>query len=514
MPTLYRQYRPQTFGELFGQEHISRTLQAAITKDKIAHAYLFHGPRGTGKTTTARILAKRLNCTGATNAEPCGECPLCKASSTNQNIDVLEIDAASNRGIDDIRTLKDGISSKPSMGKYKVYIIDEVHMLTNEAFTALLKTLEEPVQHAVFILATTELHKVPETILSRCQVYRFRRATSAEMQARITYLLKQEKRQADPAAIDFIIRRSDGCFRDAESLLGQLLTLHDKKIKLDDLTEFLGLPPQETIDQLLTNLIAGTAAPAIATIDTAFAAGFDPEQILKESILRARDAALAAVTGNNSGDALAQLPGAANRLPTIIRALLQALQDLAFVPQPLLAVHLAIVSVCTTHGAAPQITQPALIQPKQAAAPTPIVAFAPKPVPTPVVAAASVIATKPGVVSLEAILAEWPNVITKMKETNPVAATFLRAITPHSVEGSLVRLRANFALHRNFFDKPDNQKPLAELISTLMGTPLNVRCFLDQPIVGSNVSWSKPKTKEAGQDLLAAVKEVFGTNQA
>src|SRR3989344_3709294 len=151
MATLYRQYRPQTFGELFGQEHISRTLQAAITKNKIAHPYLFHGPRGTGKTPPARILAKRLNCTAATGAEPCGTCRLCLASPGNQNIDLIEIDAASNRGIDDIRALKEGIGLKPSMGKYKVYIIDEVHMLTNEAFTALLKTLEEPVRLAVFI---------------------------------------------------------------------------------------------------------------------------------------------------------------------------------------------------------------------------------------------------------------------------------------------------------------------------------------------------------------------------
>lgn len=502
MPTLYRQYRPQTFGELFGQEHVSSTLQAAIVKNKIAHAYLFHGPRGTGKTTTARLLAKRLNCSRAAGAEACGKCKLCVATLANQNIDVIEIDAASTRGIDDIRALKDGVALRPSMGKYKVYIIDEVHMLTREAFTALLKTLEEPVSHAIFILATTELHKVPETIISRCQVYRFRRATAEQMRSRIEYLLQQEKRQAEDAAIEFIIRRSDGCFRDAESLLGQLLTMQEGKVTQAGLTEFLGLPPPEVIDQFLASLIKGDAASALPVIDEAFAAGFDPEQILKESILRARDGAIAAISQTND-ISFTQLPGAGRRLPIIIRALIQALQDLAYVPQPLLAVHLAIVAVCAP---AEQSTPPAASQPRQRRA----AAVSPQSSPAPV---ASAPAPPPATVAVEKVNAAWPEVISHMKKKNPVAATFLRAVNPQSVEGNILKLRANFALHRNFFDKPDNQKALEEVLANVVGEPLRIRCFLDQPITGSSMTWSASPTKQAQADLLAAVKEVFGSKE-
>src|SRR3989344_2480748 len=223
MATIYRQYRPHRFAEIVGQPHVTKTLEQAIMKGRIAHAYLFQGPRGTGKTSTARILAKRLLCEKSKDAEACGQCAPCKATEAGKNIDILEIDAASNRGIDNIRSLRESTTLSASMGKYKIYIIDEVHMLSHDAFPALLKTLEEPTSHVIFILATTELHKVPPTILSRCQVYSFRRATPEEMRGRLTYILGEEKREAESDVLDFIINRSDGCYRDAESLLGQLL---------------------------------------------------------------------------------------------------------------------------------------------------------------------------------------------------------------------------------------------------------------------------------------------------
>ncbi len=490
MPTLYRQYRPQTFAGLFGQEHIAQTLRQAIEKNRIAHAYLFHGPRGTGKTTTARILAKRLNCTNAKGAEPCGTCKLCQATQEGTNIDVIEIDAASNRGIDDIRALKDGIGLAPAMSKYKVYIVDEVHMLTNEAFTALLKTLEEPSAHAVFILATTELHKVPETILSRCQVYRFRRATPQELERRLTFLLEQEKREAEAAALQFIISHSDGCFRDAESLLGQMLTLHDQKITEQDVTEFLGLPPSSVIDELLLALVNGQSTPALTALETAFASGFDPEQLIKESITRARDGAVALAKNDATTAAFVHPPHAAARLPLIIRALVQALQDLAYVPQPIIALQVAILSVCTHAG-----------KPKPATVTTPA-----KPVITTPVAALK------SAVTPEQVKNIWPQLIANIKAKNPVAATFLRAIEPQAVEGNNVRLRASYALHRNFFDKPENKALIEGILSELVGVPLTINCFIDQPISGSSVTWS-PTQPQPEQDLLAAVKEVFGTGK-
>lgn len=535
MATLYRQYRPQTFTDLSGQDHVSSTLQRAITSGRLAHAYLFYGPRGTGKTSTARILAKRLNCTKAKDAEPCGKCPSCVATQTGKNIDVLEIDAASNRGIDDIRALKEGINLAPTSGKYKVYIIDEVHMLTNEAFTALLKTLEEPVAHAIFILATTELHKVPETILSRCQVYRFRRAQPAEMEARLRMILKAEKRQVADEALQFIIRRSDGCYRDAESLLGQLLSLNDKEVTLSDLTEFLGLPPHEHVDTFLTALIRGTSAPALDIITKVYADGFDLEQFIKESITLARDGAVALAMGQAMPEAFSKEPQAAAKLPAIIRALLQALQDLAYVPEPLLAVHLAIVTLCTTKGDTPLVSAtpravPSTVPEARGIAPTSVVPITPtaapsfpatpqsqpKPRPTAVATATVAVATTPGIVSLEQIKGVWPQIIAAVKNHNSVASTFLRAMEPGLIEGNVVKIRAKYALHRNFFDKPDNQAMLAQVLKDLLQIEVSVRCFLEEPNLTTRPI-AQPSTSTASSELapelLATVKEVFGQSK-
>ncbi len=232
--TLYRKYRPQRMEEVSGQEHVLAVLKNAITEGRVAHAYLFSGPRGTGKTTIARILAKRLNCQESNGTEPCGKCPQCVAHANRANLDLIEIDAASNRGIDEIRALKDRIGLAPASGKYKVYIVDEVHMLTKEAFNALLKTLEEPPSHAIFILATTELHKVPETIKSRCQTFLFKRASVQQLIERLNKISKSEEIEIDEAALRLIAHHSEGCYRDAESLLGQVLSLKTNKITKND----------------------------------------------------------------------------------------------------------------------------------------------------------------------------------------------------------------------------------------------------------------------------------------
>lgn len=513
MSTLYRQYRPQRFSEVYGQPHITDTLSRALTTDKTAHAYLFHGPRGTGKTSTARILAKRLNCKEPEGAEPCGKCAACEAIGRGQNMDIIEIDAASNRGIDDIRALKDGIGLSPSMSRYKVYIIDEVHMLTHEAFTALLKTLEEPVKHAVFILATTEFHKVPETILSRCQVYRFRRATVEEMRARLQFLLQQEKREAEDDALNFIIARSDGCYRDAESLLGQVLTLQEGPVTLQNLTEFMGLPPQAMLDQFLTALVKGESAPAVAAVDEAYARGFDPEQVIKEAIVLARDGALSLIKKEVKDGQFVKEAGASVRLPAIIRVLIQAVQDLAYVPQPLLALHLAIVTVCNKQGEAAKVVSPT---PPVVAAPV-----APRLIPQePSDAKEKVVSSVPppagggvggGLPGAEPIKKIWMQFIQNVKMTNPVASTFLRAMEPASYDGATVRLQAFYALHRNFFDKPENRGPIEAELSKLLGSPVSVRPFLAEAGPAAAVTVQQ-KRQQQEEELADTVKEVFGSN--
>jgi len=223
---LYQKYRPSSFKGLVAQEHVKLTLQNALKKNMLTHAYLFCGPRGTGKTSTARLLAKAINCENLDpkSFEPCNKCDVCTQINNGSLVDLIEIDAASNRGVDEIRDLRESVKFAPSQSKNKVYIIDEVHMLTKEAFNALLKTLEEPPKNVYFILATTELHKIPDTIVSRCQRFGFRRINIEDISNHLAYICKEEKVKADQKALDKVSLRSEGCMRDALSLLDQLIS--------------------------------------------------------------------------------------------------------------------------------------------------------------------------------------------------------------------------------------------------------------------------------------------------
>ncbi len=238
--TLYRKYRPQTFGEVIGQKHVVRTLQNAVKSGRIGQAYLFAGPRGTGKTSIARIFAKTINCESSKSGEPCLKCNSCKLITDNRALDIIEIDAASNTGVDNIRELRETVKLPPSSLKHKVYIIDEVHMLSGGAFNALLKTLEEPPANVVFILATTEVHKIPETILSRVQRFDFTRLTIEEIMKRLEEIAKLEKVKVDREALEIIASSSEGGMRNAESLLGQVIALEDKRITTEEVEFILG----------------------------------------------------------------------------------------------------------------------------------------------------------------------------------------------------------------------------------------------------------------------------------
>jgi len=275
-----RKWRPQDFDEIVGQEHITTTLKNAIKQDRVAHAYLFCGPRGIGKTTTARILAKALNCEKGPTPTPCNKCASCKEITGGNSLDIIEIDGASNRGIDEIRNLRESVKFSPHTGKFKVYIIDEVHMLTSEAFNALLKTLEEPPAHVKFIFATTAPHKLIPTILSRCQRFNFRRLSSKDIAEKLQKIAKQEKIKIEEEAVFTIVQSASGSMRDAESLLDQLATYCKNNITAKDVSCVLGAVEKQALYEFSQHIIDKDTASAIKLINKIIDDGVDPYQFV------------------------------------------------------------------------------------------------------------------------------------------------------------------------------------------------------------------------------------------
>lgn len=298
---LYRSYRPQDFKSVAGQRHVVTTLQNAIKLNKVAHAYLFSGPRGTGKTSMAKIMSKALNCVHGPTTEPCNECEICKGITKGTISDIVEIDAASNNGVDEIRDLRDKVKYLPSECRYKVYIIDEVHMLSQGAFNALLKTLEEPPSHVIFILATTEPHKIPATILSRCQRFDFQSLDKADIVERLQYVLNAENIKATPEAVDLIAESSEGGMRDALSLLDQSISYStDDVISEDDVLAVSGNISSQIILHMLKEALESNSAEVLKSLGEIISDGKEIPRIINDVIIFLRDALLAKIGSSNS----------------------------------------------------------------------------------------------------------------------------------------------------------------------------------------------------------------------
>jgi DNA polymerase-3 subunit gamma/tau len=414
--SLYRKYRSQTFADLVGQEAASRALQGAIMGARVAHAYLFSGSRGTGKTSAARLLAKALNCTGRArdSAEPCNACQSCLEMTAGSALDLIEIDAASNRGIDEIRDLREKVNLSPALGPFKVYIIDEAHMLTEPAFNALLKTLEEPPAHVVFILCTTDAQKIPLTVIGRCQQFVFRRHSEEQIVSRLTHIAKSEKVSVDADAMTLIARTAQGSMRDAVGLLDQLVPLASGPISLESARSLLGIADPRLLDSLLDDVLAGRAAEALAEVNRVYAAGAELRQVVRGLMEGCRDRLVAALTARDQPTA--------RRLSSVLDSLLHLDGEVRRHAEPRFLVEATLARLAVELGTdevppAMPVVQKEVPLAAPTAAPQPAVSSAP--------------------------VAGWSEVLEKLNRT--VRAAYLDA--QPEVEGSMLILWFRYGFH-------------------------------------------------------------------
>ena len=355
---LYRKFRPQEFEDVKGQDHIVTTLKNQIKYDRIGHAYLFCGTRGTGKTTIAKIFAKAVNCEHPVDGSPCGECPTCRAIAAGTSMNVIEIDAASNNGVDNIREIREEVAYRPTEGKYKVYIIDEVHMLSAGAFNALLKTLEEPPSYVIFILATTEVYKIPITILSRCQRYDFHRISIDTITARLSDILKAEGVQAEEKAVRYVAKAGDGSMRDSLSLLDQCIAFYlGQELTYDKVLEVLGAVDTEVFSHMLREIIAGNILNTLSLLERLVIEGKELSQFVNEFTWYLRNLLLVKSSDDMedvldmSSENLALLKEEAQMIePEVLMRYIRIFSDLAnqvkYSSQKRILIEIALIKLC------------------------------------------------------------------------------------------------------------------------------------------------------------------------
>jgi DNA polymerase-3 subunit gamma/tau len=524
---LYRRWRPQTFAEVIGQEHVTRTLQNALADDRVSHAYLFTGPRGTGKTSVARILAKAVNCTSDGAEKPCNQCPICISLTEGRSLDLIEIDAASNRGIDEIRDLREKVNFAPSEARYKTYIVDEVHMLTNEAFNALLKTLEEPPPHVIFVLATTEPHKIPATILSRCQRFDFHRVTLQDLLSKLRRICQEEGIAIEQAALELIARSATGSFRDAESLLDQLVAFADEEITLAQVQALLGTVPSQAVEELVDHILEGDVAAGLRLINQTIDDGLDPRQLNRQLLEHLRGLLLIRMCGGTSllnvtEEHLARMEAQAKRIPA--RRLVQTIKlfneaglNMKIGFQPQLPLELALVEA-TLVGAEKERTQTSPPQPASPArgkdAPTRSERTR-QPLPVRETPASPEVKPKASA-SLEAVRDRWPQVLATIKPHSRNVEALLKSCEPIAVEGSTVTLGFYYAFHKGKVEEPRHTALVEQALSQVLGAPHRIRCTLS-PKDQRPVEEQRPKTKyeiAAEDPLIQAAVQKYGAHIA
>lgn len=531
METLYRKYRPQNWSSLTGQDHVSLTLQKQIQTDKIAHAYLFSGPRGSGKTSTARILAKSLNCQNRLpdSAEPCNNCPSCQEITSGRSLDVVEIDAASNTGVDNVReNIIDSARLSPTKSKFKIFIIDEVHMLSASAFNALLKIIEEPPKHVFFILATTEAFKIPATVVSRCQKFDFKKVEIGKIKDRLKMICQQEGVEAEIKILDRIAHQSDGCLRDAESLLGQILALGENKITEKEASLVLPRSDWHKIIELMEFLIKKETKEAIILINNLVEEGIDlynfTEDIIRASrllLLTKLNADLNLLTEELEEDEAKKMRSLATKNSALeISRMMEIfikqknLLRSAYIPQ--LPLEIAMVEIC--EGPAkiePETTKPNSISTDKKTPPTenkpqnnqPDKEIKTKEQPENKKTVATVTAAKVNY-TLDQIKERWDDFLKKAQEYNHSLPFILKMGEPAEISGRVLKISFHYTFHR---DKINETKirSLAEkaLNETYQGGNLILEGVYNQQ--KEDILVDKP-TEKVNNELVANLIESFG----